>query len=87
VRAALAAMCLGLPPKRVLVNLAPADLIKKGSHVDLPIALGVLTEMDILPIEEMTQLAALASYRSMAGWHRSPASCRRRLPPRRVVSV
>ncbi len=32
-------MGLALPPKRVLINLAPADLLKEGSHFDLPIAL------------------------------------------------
>jgi len=59
VRAALTAMGLALPPKRILVNLAPADLLKEGSHFDLPIALGVLTAMDILPAEEMARFAAL----------------------------
>jgi magnesium chelatase family protein len=59
VRAALTAMGLALPSKRILVNLAPADLLKEGSHFDLPIALGVLTAMDILPAEEMAQFAAL----------------------------
>lgn len=59
VRAALTAMGLALPPKRILVNLAPADLLKEGSHFDLPIALGVLTAMDILPAEEMANFAAL----------------------------
>ena len=38
VRAALASIGLALPPKRIAVNLAPADLIKEGSHFDLPIA-------------------------------------------------
>ena len=42
VRAALAAIGLALPPKRITVNLSPADLPKEGSHFDLPIALGVL---------------------------------------------
>ena len=42
VRAALTAMGLALPPKRVLINLAPADLLKEGSHFDLPIAIAVL---------------------------------------------
>lgn len=59
VRAALTAMGLALPPRRVLVNLAPADLAKEGSHLDLPIALGVLTAMDILPVDEMANFAAL----------------------------
>ncbi len=36
VRAALAAIGLALPYKRVTVNLAPADMPKEGSHYDLP---------------------------------------------------
>jgi len=59
VRAALTAMGLSLPPKRVLINLAPADLLKEGSHFDLPIALGVLAAMDVLPRDEIAGYAAL----------------------------
>ncbi|MDT7953539.1 MAG: YifB family Mg chelatase-like AAA ATPase [Acetobacteraceae bacterium] len=59
VRAALTAMGLALPPKRVLINLAPADLLKEGSHFDLPIALAVLAAMDVLPREETSDYAAL----------------------------
>jgi magnesium chelatase family protein len=46
VRAALGAVGLALPPKRITVNLAPADLPKEGSHFDLPIALGILVAME-----------------------------------------
>ncbi len=49
VRAALSAVGLGMPPKRITVNLAPADLPKEGSHYDLAIALGVLIEMGAAP--------------------------------------
>jgi magnesium chelatase family protein len=59
VRAALVALGLSLPPKRVLVNLAPADLLKEGSHFDLPIALAVLAAMEVLDIEAMAHFAAL----------------------------
>ncbi len=59
VRAALTAMGLSLPPKRLLINLAPADLLKEGSHFDLPIALAVLSAMDVLPREETAEYAAL----------------------------
>src|SRR5918997_1442273 len=45
VHAALAAIGLALPPKRITVNLSPADLPKEGSHYDLPIALGMLAAM------------------------------------------
>jgi len=59
VRAALTAMGLSLPPRRVLINLAPADLVKEGSHFDLPIALAVLAAMDVLAREEIGGFAAL----------------------------
>ena len=51
VRGALSAMGLALPPKRITVNLAPADLAKEGSHFDLPIAIGLLTVMGVLPAD------------------------------------
>jgi len=59
VRACLAAMGLALPPKRITVNLAPADLLKEGSHFDLPIALALLAAMDVLPRDEIGGYAAL----------------------------
>jgi magnesium chelatase family protein len=59
VRAALTAMGLALPPRRVLINLAPADLLKEGSHFDLPMALAVLAAMDVLPRDDLSHYAAL----------------------------
>src|SRR3954453_20127478 len=59
VRAMLIGLGLTLPPKRVLVNLAPADIVKEGSHFDLPIALGILPAMDVLPRDRMARSAAL----------------------------
>src|SRR5215207_11620880 len=56
VRAALNAIGLALPPKRITVNLSPADLPKEGSHYDLPIALGLLGAMGVIDAE------TLASY-------------------------
>lgn len=53
VRAALGAIGLALPPKRITVNLAPADLPKEGSHFDLPIALGILVSMEALPSDTL----------------------------------
>jgi magnesium chelatase family protein len=49
VRAAIHALGLALPAKRLTVNLAPADLSKEGSHFDLPIALALLMAMQVLP--------------------------------------
>ena len=59
VRAALAAMGLAVPARRITVNLAPADLAKEGSHFDLPIALGLLAAMDVLPADEIEHYVAL----------------------------
>ncbi len=49
VRAALYAIGLALPGKRIVVNLSPADLPKEGSHFDLPIALALLSALGIIP--------------------------------------
>ena len=59
VRAALSAIGLALPPERITVNLAPADPPKEGSHFDLPIALGLLAAMRVLPDGEMAGYLAL----------------------------
>lgn len=45
-----------LPPRRITVNLAPADLKKEGSRFDLPIALGILSALGAFPND------ALAGY-------------------------
>ncbi len=59
VRSALGALGLGLPAKRITVNLAPADLTKVGSHFDLPIALAVLVGMGALPGDAIQGYLAL----------------------------
>lgn len=53
VRAAFHALGLALPAKRITINLAPADVLKEGSHFDLPIAVGLLAALDVLPREEL----------------------------------
>jgi magnesium chelatase family protein len=59
VKAALSAIGLALPPDRIIVNLAPADLPKEGSHYDLPVALAILAAMGVLPVREMAGYVAL----------------------------
>jgi magnesium chelatase family protein len=56
VRSAISAMGLSLPPKRITINLSPADLPKEGSHYDLPIAIALLGAMGVIDPE------TLASY-------------------------
>jgi magnesium chelatase family protein len=63
VRSALIASGLALPAKRIVVNLAPADLPKEGSHYDLPIALGVMAAIGAVPpdaLQGFTVLGELA---------------------------
>jgi magnesium chelatase family protein len=78
VRGALNAIGLGLPPKRITVNLAPADLPKEGSHYDLPIALGLMAAVALSPATRS---------RAIAYWESSPLTVRSRpwqacsLPP------
>ncbi len=67
VRAALHSLGLSLPPKRLVVNMAPADLSKEGSHFDLPIALGVLGAMGVLPKEELEEYVVLGELSLDAG--------------------
>ena len=59
VRAALSAININVPAKRIIINLAPADLLKEGSHFDLPIALALLCAMGILPQEELSDYVVM----------------------------
>jgi len=59
VRAALSAVGLGLPPKRITVNLAPADMPKEGSHFDLPIAVALLMEIGAMPRDAVNGYAIM----------------------------
>lgn len=56
IRSAFHALGLRLPAKRITVNLSPADVPKEGSHYDLPIAIGLLVALDVLP-EDATEQA------------------------------
>jgi len=53
VRAALDALSIALPSKRITVNLSPADMPKEGSHFDLPIAVALLCALGMIPQEEI----------------------------------
>ena len=55
VRAALGSIRLALPPRRIVVNLSPADVLKKGSHYDLPIAIGLLISMGVLQQDDLDE--------------------------------
>ncbi len=59
VRGALHASGLALPSKRIIVNLAPADLPKEGSHYDLPIALGLMAALGAVPGDQLSDFLVL----------------------------
>ncbi len=59
VRSALTAIGLALPAKRITINLAPADLPKEGSHYDLPIAIGLMAALGIIPSEFLERYTVL----------------------------
>src|SRR5919107_842668 len=59
VRAAFSGLGLALPARRIIANLAPADLPKEGSHYDLPIALAIMAGMGIIPPDALEGWAAV----------------------------
>ena len=59
VRSALIASGLALPARRIIVNLAPADLPKEGSHYDLPIALGLMAAIGAIPPDALNGFTVL----------------------------
>ena len=59
VQATLDSLGLALPPKRIIVNLSPADLPKEGAHYDLPIALALLAAMGVIDAEQLGDFIAV----------------------------
>ncbi len=59
VRAAFSGLGLSLPSKRIIANLAPADLPKEGSHYDLPIALAIMAGMGVILPDTLEGWAAV----------------------------
>lgn len=53
VRAALHSAGLSLPGNHITVNLAPADVLKEGTHYDLPIAMALLAAMEVIPPDKL----------------------------------
>lgn len=73
VRSALLNAQFKYPPKRITVNLAPADLPKEGGRFDLPIALGILAASGqinadkLRNIEFLGELALTGNLRAVQG--------------------
>ncbi len=66
VRSALSSMAIALPSKRITINLSPADLPKEGSHFDLPIAMALLSALEIIPPDAAEDRALLCPKASSA---------------------
>ena len=70
VRSAIKNSSFSFPQKKVVVNLAPADIKKEGTNFDLPIAIGILIEEGVIQ-EEKTQGVAFIGELSLDGTLRS----------------
>lgn len=44
-----------MPPKRITINLSPADIRKEGTAFDLPIAIAILTASGFIPQDFLTK--------------------------------
>lgn len=73
VGAALANSGFTLPPRRITINLAPADIKKEGTAFDLPVALGILAATGQIPQDSVRDLVVVGelgldgSVRAMRG--------------------
>ncbi|MBN2798480.1 MAG: YifB family Mg chelatase-like AAA ATPase [Deltaproteobacteria bacterium] len=56
VRSAIQSADLTFPRKRVVVNLAPADVRKDGTAFDLPVAIGILAADGAVPVGRLNEL-------------------------------
>lgn len=91
--AALAQSGRALPPRRITVNLAPADLPKSGSGFDLPIAVALLAALGHVPAAALAgcafvgELGLDASVRPIRGAIALSMSCRAQRMNRLFVPV
>ncbi len=59
VNAAIKNSGFDLPPRKITVNLAPADIKKEGSALDLPIAIGLLAANELIESNILEQTVLL----------------------------
>ncbi|BDU50891.1 YifB family Mg chelatase-like AAA ATPase [Haliovirga abyssi] len=53
VRAAIKNSDISLTPKKIIVNLSPADMKKEGSYFDLPISIGILASLEQIKFDKL----------------------------------
>ena len=61
VRSAIQHSGYQFPERRITVNLAPADMRKSGASYDLPIALGLLAAVGVLPPDRLDDLVVVGA--------------------------
>ncbi|MDD7390405.1 MAG: YifB family Mg chelatase-like AAA ATPase [Lachnospiraceae bacterium] len=62
VRTAFRNSSIFLPPKKMTVNLSPADIRKRGSGFDLPIAVSILAAMEFFPSDFWEEISACSMF-------------------------
>ncbi len=61
ISAAFYANSIALPPMKILFNLSPADIPKFGNHYDLPMAIALLVNLELLPSDEISRFFAMGA--------------------------
>lgn len=74
IRAAFDSLGLSLPGKRITINMSPASLQKEGTHYDLPIAVGVLVAMGIIPPDAVENWLILGELNLSGGIEKIPGA-------------
>jgi magnesium chelatase family protein len=74
IQAAFHSLGIQMPAKKIIVNLAPADISKYGSHYDLPMAVGILILLGILP-SDCTENSLFMGELSLDGKIRNVPGC------------
>ncbi len=74
VRSALINSHFDFPARRIIINLAPADLPKEGGRYDLPIALGILAASGQIPEESLRNCEFLGEL-ALSGELRQVSGC------------
>ncbi|HAG53395.1 MAG TPA: AAA family ATPase [Alphaproteobacteria bacterium] len=74
IQAAFHSLGIQLPAQRIVVNLAPADINKYGSHYDLAMAVGLLVLLGVLP-SDCTENSLFMGELSLDGSIRSVPGC------------
>ena len=74
IRSALKNAGFDFPARRITINLSPANTKKYGNHFDLPMAIGIMSAMDVIPYSSLKEYAFLGEL-SLDGTVKSIEQC------------